>query len=502
MKRGRLVGVLLALAACTGGGGEDPGPTATAGEDAGTEDGGSSTEDGSVPVMDGGGGDATPDAGFDADAGPPPGPLSPSYVDFDLNHVLITGQSNAVANDGNPVLSATQPFANRMFNVGVMTSGSCDGDGCTVYQTPSSLVPLVEGDQFFNYAVETSSSGWANEATHLAFQRYEFNARAGYPTKHDVLVSVHGRSGNPYYCLRKGGCPTWWQRGYVWPFTEAMNQVTNAKALATAAGKSYVVRAVATIHGETDHYAPNTPHEGTDGTPGKITSYAASLVEWQADYESSIKGITGQAQPVPLLVTGMSGWTNTEYSQIPVDQLAAHVAAPGKVVLVGPTYQIPNSNDCLHFTNHGERQLGEYLAKVYTKVIFGGQTWEPLRPKNITRAGAVITIEYHVPSPPIVMDMTRVSNPGDAGFKVLKNGSPLAIASVTVSAPDKVQITLAAAPAPGNLVLRYAMQKIDGNQCIGPQNGARGNIRDSDATPSRHGYDLFNWAVQFAQAIP
>src|SRR5207253_2285800 len=86
------------------------------------------------------GGTTTPVDG----AVPEPDPVP--YVPFDVNHVLSTGQSNAVANGGTPVLSTSQPFANVMFDTGVMTGGSCDGDGCTTYQKPSSFVPLVEGD--------------------------------------------------------------------------------------------------------------------------------------------------------------------------------------------------------------------------------------------------------------------------------------------------------------------------------------------------------------------
>ena len=56
--------------------------------------------------------------------------------------------------------------------------------------------------------------------------------------------------------------------------------------------------------------------------------------------------------------------------------------------------------------------------------------------------------------------------------------------------------------------LRYA-QNQDVNpatRCIGPGTvyggGARGNVRDSDATPSRYGYDLWNWGANFDFAVP
>ena len=50
------------------------------------------------------------------------------YVHFDVNHILSTGQSNAVALDGIPILSTTQPYANLMFDTGVIPATGCDGE--------------------------------------------------------------------------------------------------------------------------------------------------------------------------------------------------------------------------------------------------------------------------------------------------------------------------------------------------------------------------------------
>src|SRR5690242_10701097 len=61
------------------------------------------------------------------------------YQAFDVNHVISTGQSNSVAHEGRPVLTTAQPFSNLMFEVGVMTSGDCDDDGCMSYQKPTSF---------------------------------------------------------------------------------------------------------------------------------------------------------------------------------------------------------------------------------------------------------------------------------------------------------------------------------------------------------------------------
>ena len=499
LQRLTFLGCLAALAgasACQDDTSNDPTParSASPGEPVGPDGPG---EHPGGPGRDGGG---SPDGG----GAPPDGEPAIPYVDFAVNHVLVTGQSNSVANSGVPVLSTTQPFANVMFDTGVMPMSQCDGNGCRAFATPSSFVPLVEGDRFFGYAVETPSAGIANEITFLANERYH-GAVAGLPKDHKVLVSVHGRSGNTYWCLRKGGCN--YKPGYLSPFDQGMMEVAAAKQLAEAAGASYVVRAVATIHGESDHYSYTTgsqefPLAGTDGTPGKIQSYADGLLEWQADYEAEIRAITGQAEPVPLFVSQISGWNDTRYSKVAQLELEAHERAPGKVVLIGPSYHLPiDQSDCLHFTNEGGRRLGEYFAKAYARVVFEGRAWEPVRPKTVTRAGAVITVTFHVPSPPLVLDTERVAEIASYGFDYLdESGAPSPISKVELGGPDSVRITLASAPA-GAGRLTYAQNQTP-RSCIGTPRGARGNLRDSDKTPSKHGYDLHNWSVHFDVAVP
>jgi hypothetical protein len=423
------------------------------------------------------------DAGGDVDAPVP-------YMPYDVNHVLSTGQSNSVANDGVPVLSKTQPYGNLMFDTGVMTSSSCDGDGCRTYQEPTSFVPLVEGDTFF-YPVETMSSGLANQVAKLSGD-------------HVMLVSVHGRSGNSYGCLRKGGCGWWPDRGYVVPFEDGMRQVADAKRIATKMGKSYVVRAVTAIHGEHDHYAYASgdsafPMPGTDGT-STIRDYSDALLEWQRDYEDGARAITGQTLPVPLFINQYSHWNNVPTTKIAYMQLDAHVRSSGKVVVVGPTYVLGYTSRCLHFTNHGERQLGEYFAKAYRRVVIEGRRWEPLRPVSVAIEGNVVTAKFLVPSPPLVFDHDRVDDPGSEGFEWYDDSeAPPSITNVAITGSDTVRVTLSAPPTGGDRRLRYAYTF---RGCSGTGSIARGTLRDSDPTPSAAGYDLYNWAVHFDVPLP
>ena len=428
---------------------------------------------------------------------PPPVP----YQAFDINHVLSTGQSNSVANGGTPVLTADQPYGNLAFDTGVMPGQSCDGSGCRAYGAPTALVPLVEGDRFFSYPVETMSSGLANEITKLGLEKF----LVGKP-RHDVLVTLHGRSGNTYFCLRKGGCDFKGEaQGYIPPFKEGMMEVTDAKALAAAAGKTYVVRAVTMIHGESDHYSYSTntaefPLASTHGGP-QVANYGDGMLELQEDYETEVKKITGQTVPIPLLMLQMSNWNDVAHSKIPTWQLEAHVRAPGKVVVVAPGYAIGYASDCLHFTNHGERRIGEYFAKAYARIVMEGRPWEPLRPKAVTIAGNVITAKFIVPKPPLVLDTTKVVNPGNYGFEFVDgSAAPPAITSVAVTAPDTVTITLASAPTGADKRLQYAARATP-QTCPGTEQGPRGNLRDSDDTPSQYGYDLSNWAVHFDEPV-
>ena len=73
-------------------------------------------------------------------------------------------------------------------------------------------------------------------------------------------------------------------------------------------------------------------------------------------------------------------------------------------------------------------------------------------------------------------------------------------------------LTLASTPVGANQRLIYAQNQAPyGAGCTGPgvqsngalyAGGARGNLRDSDATVSRYGYPLYNWGVIYDVPVP
>nr|WP_263429431.1 MXAN_6577-like cysteine-rich protein [Nannocystis pusilla] len=379
-------------------------------------------------------------------------------VGVGLHHLLISGQSLSTGS-GALVVSAEQPYQNVSFNTGVRAGGA----GLTGF------IPLVE--TWNGSEGETIASGAANLVAELEQAR----GRA-----HRILASAHGVGGQPYAALKKGTVP----------YATGLAQVTAGVMLAAAMGESYAVRAVAIVHGESDHLGGNL-------------AYAEDLLAWQSDYEADVRALTGQTLPVPMFLCQMSSWTmyGSAVSRIPGEQLAAARARPDRIFVVGPKYIFPYV-DGVHLTGDGSRWLGEYYAKAYRRVLVDGLPWQPLAPRAITREGAVVTVDFAVPTPPLVLDTALVVDPGNFGFEFTdSSGAAPAITEVALAGDTSVRLTLAAVPVGGNQRVRYAATGAPG-QSAGPTTGARGNLRDSDPTPSRHGYTLYNWAVHFDEPVP
>lgn len=364
------------------------------------------------------------------------------YQTFQINGLWSTGQSLAIGQSGTPVLTTVQPYANRMFVAGVRPES--EGD-------MASLVPLVEGDQPTN---ETPWSSCANLVTSLA---------ETYGRTHDAVTATNAQGSTAYVFLSKGQAL----------YDLAIDQITAAKALADGEGKSFGVSAMFVVHGESD-------------ADGDSSTYDTDIVTWQSDYEGDIQAITGQGKEIPHFHTQISAAEGvyTDTGRVALQQLAAHVAAPGKVILVGPKYHLPKA-DAVHLTNEGYRQLGEHYARAYHHVVLRGQTWEPVRPREVSRVGATVTVRFYVPVPPLVFDTDIVAAVADMGFEW--SGGGASISSVDIVSEDTVEITLSGSTAG---TLSYAMS-----------GDREGNLRDSDATASLNGYDLFNWCCHFEEAV-
>lgn len=376
-------------------------------------------------------------------------------VDY-INMILSTGQSLSVGVASTPALTTTQPYSN------LMLSGGNGGTG-----SGGSFIPLVEA------SVETISSSMANTIT-----------ANDTGNDFDVAVGLHGVSGYTYSQLKKGTSP----------YNTGMTQVTNAKSAALSLSRVLRVIGVTTIHGETDNF------NGVSGA-----TYQSYLEEWQNDYDSDVKAITGQTRDIPLFLdqmsSFMSSYANDATSEIPIYQYLASLDNPGDIILVAPKYYF-NYSDRHHLTGASSRWLGEYYGKVIKKVTIDNETWRPLSPTSVLRSGNVIYVDFHVPAGVLAFDTTIVSARTNYGFEYYDTTASASISSVEILDSDTVKVTLSGVPTGANQRLRYAYTGVPGTN-TGAQNAgsAAGNLRDTDPYPSLYGNTLYNWAVHFDEAI-
>ena len=82
---------------------------------------------------------------------------------------------------------------------------------------------------------------------------------------------------------------------------------------------------------------------------------------------------------------------------------------PGDIICSGPKYQYPYSTDNINLTTQGYELLGEKYGEVFFDRVVLGQDWQPLQPVSASRAGSVVTVQFHVPAPPLVWDETLPS---------------------------------------------------------------------------------------------
>lgn len=354
--------------------------------------------------------------------------------------ITYGGQSNA-AGSGSPAITLTQPFNNKR-----VVSGS--------------FVPLVEGGN------ESGLSATCNGIS----ARLRDNTPPWIPLAFDLVGNNMGAGGTPYSGIKKGTAP----------YNAGLAAVTTAKNLAVASGKTYAEMALPFLHGESDA-----------GAGISRAQYLANLIEYKNDWNTDVLAVTGQTNRIPLFIQqkavsgdGLGG---------SVTSLAMLDAAEtdSEIFITAPGY-IFDSTDGLHYSNYSQDWQGEYLAKAVWRYYVEGRTPSTVRPIKYERLNSnEILGTFLVPAPPLVWDLEGVW-PLDAGLGfTLRNTSTnaeLALArSPVIVSPTQVLLTTVAT-LPASVTVAYAT-KIGaygntGGIGLGRTRGARGNLRDSDDTPS------------------
>jgi hypothetical protein len=398
-------------------------------------------------------------AGNLAGSGPTPPPF-----DNTILHVIITGQSNGRGTL--PILTTVNADPRLlMFNGGIAPQ-----------DTPANLtsfVPLVESDA--GLVVPYPYPGGETMCSSLGKFLIQF-------TSSRILFTQSVLNGGQYTLIKKG----------TQTYANIIAQVQAAKDLADEMGLIYRVLAVCAVHGEADQQFGNT-------------NYKANVEEWQVDFDTDIKTITGQEDDVFLFACQQAGSAPdagdslnfTAASAILLEQ--ANQDNSGSIIIPWPRYSTDHP-DGLHLTAWGQRLMGEFYGKAIKASALNSIQYRPLSVDTANLVGDTITLTFHVPTPPLQFDLESVVFQPNYGFSYVDDDDSVEIASVVITGPDEVTITLTGTPTGANPEVRYAC--LTYLTSLSPKFGkGKGNLCDSDSTASNYGFDLKNFCTNFRRSL-
>ncbi len=411
-------------------------------------------------------------------------------MSFDINGILGSGQS----------LSVGAPFSGTAV-VEPMPGPTChlklSLDGARVppwdpEQPGLALVPYSEPIRPLGTEYPSPyPDNLFGETLHAAITRQlsALTSAAGLP-EHVTVHSVVGECGQGMAALSKHSGDTTGTTGRS--YAAAIFEVAAIARLARATGRSYGVRALVMTHGETDWQSP---------------TYERELVELMNDLNRDVPALTGQSEPVVMLLSQQFAFP-TGRGERPLGTLLQWrlgVERPGAFVCTGPRYHLAGAGDGIHLLLEGYRALGEKTAEVYFERCVMGRDWRPLQPTAASRDGRVVTVHFHVPVPPLAWDDTLprpLAWEHGRGFELYRENERIGIVSAEIVG-DTVRLRSDTDLGSGELTVAYAMASA-GESMRGASGAYRwGQLRDSDPLVGvASGVAQPNYAVSFELDVP
>ncbi len=381
-----------------------------------------------------------------------------------LIHVMITGQSLAEGgayNSPGPVTTAAQADYGI---VCFLTGSNVDFNSQTLDpELLKSVIPCRE-NVGVHPSNETPGSG-------IGWQIHE-------RTGHTVLISNAGASGTAIAGI-SAGTPA---------FDGATKMIQAAVAMADELGMEYVPVMVL-IHGNAN---------AAIGT--SVASYRTAMENLRLQYQGVINDASGGEYSLPMFLGQLSnvmpyGGTagTTKSNTIGIAQYQE--ARDNELIhLASAQYARPYS-DGEHLTSIGYRTEGEVIGSVIGNWL-NDNSKSSLVPveSGVVQSGNTITIPVKGCVGDLVIDTSRVTDPGNYGF--LLEGATISSVAVSGSGAS-AQIVITKTDSTLATRVSYAETGIAG-QGPGAVNGSRGCIRDSQPGTSLSGLPLYNDLAVFA----
>lgn len=415
---------------------------------------------------------------------------------------VIAGQVHYVERNGTvrsravplPVAGSTAPFVGKIIHIIFLgQSLACGiGSGAPVTTQPSAanrVFTLKAGVQLVDEAGVLTSDMVAPFTPLMANVAKEppclqvgaaLNRNRSLPADAGLLISNHARGAQGIRTLNKGTIP----------YQNSLTAITAAKAECDAKGLPYSVPCICWNQGQ---------HDG--GMAAGV--YYDLLVQLQKDYEADIQAILGKPVRVPMIITQMSNWTapvyNRAFSNIPHEQFQVSLDFPDRFVVAGPQYWLPSNNDGIHLPAKSYARDGTALSGAIDAVI-EGKKWQPTACFSAVREGTTVTLRFHVPHGPLVIDTLNVTDPGNLGIRWIDSTSSVSVIGVELEGYDTLRVTLSGEPTGVAPMIGIADIGVAGNRA-GPDTGPRTCIRDNSPSLDAFGVPVYNWACHQRIAV-
>lgn len=387
-----------------------------------------------------------------------------------LTHIPMYGQSlslGAASDGGEDIITTAASGKDLMFNGGVRFH--YDEPGLTNENTaahPDQMASLVPLQEQIN-----------PNATHM---QETFASGIGLRSTDKLLLTASGRGAYRAERLSRYALGSIPDQNHFANTYEAMK---SGSILAAAGNYRYHLGPIVFKQGEAD------------------ASNNTSRTAWKAEVKGILDDLIIHAKHAAhidatglnMLIDQLAFTTNGQgYEEIAVAAIELHRENSG-VLCMGPTYpETFATSTAVHMPSNTYRNYGEKIGLIIEKLL-NGETWNPCHITGVSRSGTALTVNVHVPVPPIAIDTTLVALVADNGFAY--SGANITDVSVTDDGTGDnngvITITLDADAAG---TLHYAYDNSDINGRTGPLQGARGNIRDSHAAVTLNdGAPLYNW---------
>lgn len=421
---------------------------------------------------------ALPVDGIEAGGGPTPsedqpgGPLSPELrISFTpYHHCLVSGQSLGIGTNTYQIVSPTQLFSNRTFDVGPKASYAGD-PGSNPGMLSTKLLVEDAASLDGSPCWETPCSGFAEMASLKMLTEQGIR-----PEDLILFLSTSGHSGWSISML---------ELGQDW-FNVAKNQIERAVALFGAG--NCAMNVITHIQGE---------NEQSQEVPPSITA---------SDWKTKSLKYFGDLQDISQAANGHDTITHvilfptSNYIMIRPDIVLAQreLSEENSFIHLAPgMYHIPRS-DTVHPTAVGAKWMGAYAGRYYSEIV-GGKRPNWIRPLSAVRNGADIMVSFSTGFP-LTLDRILLAPTATDGFRVIGDETT-EIASVTIAGRNLIKITLTDEDSPAT-TLNYALDYLGTGLDLAY--GSSGNLRDTcpDTTKiAGNIYPLFSPCAPFSIPI-